>query len=259
MNQAVTVRTFGQKKAAGTPIVCLTAYDATGGLIAESAGVDCVLVGDSVGNTVLGFETTVPVTLEHIQHHLRAVRSSCKTPLLVADLPFGTYNESVPQAVRSAVSLMQAGANAVKLEGDYLEEVRAITKAGIPVMGHVGFTPQSVHAFGGFRMQGKQQDDAERILAEAIALQEAGCFAIVLELIPADLSQKITAGLTIPTIGIGAGPHCDGQIQVFHDLLGLVPDKFRHAARYAEGLEIFVEAVKGYCDDVRDRSFNPES
>lgn len=238
----------------GTPIVCLTAYDAVTGALADSAGVDLILVGDSVGNVVLGYETTVPVTLEEMVHHVRAVRRSVSNALLVADMPLGSYGSSVAQAVDSAVTLAKAGAEAVKLEGPFAEEIQAIQKVGIPVVGHIGMTPQSVNLFGGFKVQGRGEGEAA-IVEAARVVANAGAFAVVLELIPAPLSEIITAEVPIPTIGIGAGVGCDGQIQVFHDMVGLTPHRFRHAKRYAETWSVLDGAIRGYAAEVRDRSF----
>ncbi len=211
-------------------------------------------MGDSVGNVVLGHNTTVPVTMDDMVHHTKATRRGVERALLVADLPFGSYQASVEQGVRNAVRLMQAGAEAVKLEGDYPEVVAAIQKAGIPVMGHIGFTPQSVHTFGGFKVQGRG-DTGGVIKEQALRLQEAGVFAIVLELMPADLSKSISESLTVPTIGIGAGVGCDGQIQVFHDLVGLAPKVYRHAKKYADGRTTFTEGIRKYAEEVREGRF----
>lgn len=257
MGSRISAPSLKTLKEKGEKIVCVTAYDVLGATLADQAGVDVVLVGDSLGNVVLGYETTVPVTIDHILHHLAAVRRGVKEVLLVADLPFGTYNASVEQAVENSVALMKAGADAVKLEGDYPEAVAALLRAGIPVMGHVGFTPQSVHRFGGFRVQGRGEQ-AEEIKQVALALQGAGAFAIVLELIPSAAAQTITRELEIPTIGIGAGPHCDGEIQVFHDLLGLSEKQFKHAKAFANGREIFAQALRDYTQSVRDKSFPTE-
>lgn len=237
----------------GTPIVCLTAYDAVTGALADAAGVDVVLVGDSVANVVLGHETTVPVTLDEMAHHVRAVRRSVQHALLVADLPLGSYGSSIAQAVDSAVVLAKAGAEAVKLEGAFTDEIEAIQRIGIPVMGHVGMTPQSVHRFGGFKVQGR--DDAHAVMAAATAISDAGAFAVVLELIPAALADEITRALPIPTIGIGAGASCDGQVQVFHDLVGLTTHRFKHAKRYVEGWDLLGEALGNYVREVREGSF----
>ena len=244
-------------KAKGERIVCLTAYDFPSASIADAAGVDLVLVGDSLGNVVLGYENTVPVTLEEMAHHTRAARRGVRDALFVADLPFGSYQASVAQAVESAVVLMKAGAEAVKLEGPYTDAIRAIVKAGIPVIGHVGMTPQSVNAFGGFRVQGRGEDGkAQR--ESACCVQEAGAFAIVLELIPAELSSQITQDLEIPTIGIGAGPQCDGEIQVFHDVVGLSTEVFKHSKDYVGARSQFVTGLQNYAAEVRGRQFPSE-
>ena len=241
----------------GDAIVCVTAYDAVTGAIADEAGVDLILVGDSVGNVVLGYETTLPVTLDHMLHHVAAVRRGVHGTFLVADMPFGSYQSSAAQAVDSAVALMRVGAEAIKLEGAYVDQIEAIVAAGIPVMGHVGMTPQSVNAFGGFKVQGKGEAGAD-VQAAALAIQAAGAFSIVLELIPSPLAQSITSSLEIPTIGIGAGPFCDGQIQVFHDLVGLSPQVFRHAKRYTNAREAFASALSSYAAEVRGRAFPVE-
>lgn len=244
-------------KSRGEKIVCITAYDAYLGRLADMADADLILVGDSVANVVLGYTTTVPVTLEEMIHHVKAVRRGVTRGLLVADMPFGSYNASVSQAVESAVALMKAGAESVKLEGDYPEAIAAIVKSGIPVMAHIGMTPQSVHNFGGFKVQGKGETGAVE-LAKAKSISDAGAFSIVLELIPAELSKKITETIPIPTIGIGAGIHCDGQIQVMHDVLGLASETFRHAKRFVEGEELLLQGLREYGKSVRDQSFPTE-
>ncbi|MFQ3610588.1 MAG: 3-methyl-2-oxobutanoate hydroxymethyltransferase [Fimbriimonadales bacterium] len=257
MPEKVTTRTLRQMKARHERIVALTAYDYPSALFADSAGVDVVLVGDSVGNTVLGYETTVPVQLEEITHHLKAVRRGLKRALLVADMPFLSYGVSVPESVQNAGHLMQAGAEAVKVEGatePVLSAIRAMVDIGIPVMAHLGLTPQSIHQFGGYRVQGRGEQ-AEALLQAAQAVQSAGAFAVVLEVIPASLAKRITECLEIPTIGIGAGVHCDGEIQVWHDLLGLNPQTFKHAKRYAELGETIRNALSEYATEVRQRKF----
>jgi 3-methyl-2-oxobutanoate hydroxymethyltransferase len=254
MADKVTAPKIRAMKANGDKVVCLTAYDAYFGRLADQAGVDLILVGDSMANVVLGYPNTVPLTLEETLHHVRAVRRGVSRALLVADLPFGSYNSSTQQAVDSAVALMKAGAEAVKLEGDYSDAIEAMIKAGIPVMGHVGMTPQSVNNFGGFKVQGKGQA-GDQVLENAKAVERAGAFSIVLEVIPTPLSERITAALQIPTIGIGAGPHCDGQIQVFHDALGLSDQTFRHAKRFVEGERLLLDGIKDYACEVRNESF----
>lgn len=254
MPHKLTAPALSSMKGGGVPIVCVTAYDAATGALADAAGMDVILVGDSVGNTMLGYPTTVPVTMEEMLHHFRAVRRSVRNTFLIADMPFGSYQASTAQAVESAVQFMKAGAEAVKLEGTYEEAIEAISRAGIPVMGHVGMTPQSVHAFGGFKLQGKG-DAGQSVLDAAKRVEAAGAFSIVLELIPQDLASRITADLAVPTIGIGAGVGCDGQIQVFHDLVGLSSYRFKHAKAYADAWKLFGEALASYASEVRDGSF----
>jgi 3-methyl-2-oxobutanoate hydroxymethyltransferase len=250
----ITAPKLIQMRGQGARIVCLTAYDYTSALIANAAGVDVILVGDSVGNVIQGHPTTLPVDLEDIAYHTAMVHRASPNALIVADLPFGSYNVCVEQAVESSIVLMKAGAEAVKLEGAYTDEIRAICKAGIPVMGHVGFTPQSVHNFGGFKVQGRG-DQGSEVLDNALAIQEAGAFGIVLELIPAELANTITSQLAIPTIGIGAGIGCSGEVQVWHDVLGLGERPMRHAKHFCEGRQMFLEALQGYVSEVRNGTF----
>lgn len=257
MLEKVTTRTLSQMKKQGTRIVAITAYDTPSARLAEQAGVDVVLVGDSVANTMLGYETTLPVSLEEVLHHLKAVRRGLKRPLLVADMPFLSYGVAVPDAVYHAGKLMQAGAEAVKVEGatePILETIRAMVSIGIPVMAHLGLTPQSIHKFGGYRVQGRGEEGA-LLLKSAQAVQEAGAFAVVLELIPRSLAKRITESLTIPTIGIGAGPDCDGEIQVWHDILGLSEQSFKHTRAYANLRKTILEAIQQYAEEVRTRRF----
>lgn len=259
MGTKVTVPQIRAMREKARRIVCVTAYDATFGGMADEAGVDLVLVGDSVGNVLLGYPTTVPVTLDEMLHHTRATRRGVQRAVLVADMPFGTYEASVPQAVDAAVALMKAGAEAVKIEGDYPEVVSACVRAGIPVMGHLGMTPQSVNVFGGPRVQGKG-DKGEAILDIAKRLDEAGAFGIVLELIPADLASRITEAISVPTIGIGAGVGCSGQVQVLHDVLGLLPEQFRHARAFFQARESLIGGLRDYAESVREGSFpGPEN
>jgi 3-methyl-2-oxobutanoate hydroxymethyltransferase len=264
-NGKITVPDLLQRKfpAAGSPtpekITCLTAYDYPTARLVDEAGVDVVLVGDSLGMVVLGYETTLPVTMEETLHHTRAVRRAVRHALLVADMPYGSYHEDTNTAVRNAVRLIkEAGAEAVKVEGGErrLELISRLTEAEIPVMGHLGLTPQSVNALGGYRVQGKSASAAEQLIHDARALEVAGAFAIVLEAVPRELAAEITQTVGIPTIGIGAGPDCDGQILVLHDLLGLTfrePPKF--ARQYANLNEIISRAVREYCNDVRTSKF----
>lgn len=259
MAAKVTVPQFRAMREKGLPIVCLTAYDATFGALADEAGVDAVLVGDSVGNVLLGYPTTVPVSLADMVHHTKATRAGVKRALLIADMPFGSYEVSTAQAVEAAVALMKAGAEAVKLEGDYPEVITACVRAGIPVMGHLGMTPQSVNVFGGHRVQGKG-DSGDAILEIAKRLEEAGAFGFVLELIPAELAKRITDAITVPTIGIGAGVGCSGQIQVLHDILGLSAGQFRHARAFVQGRDCLLDGMRGYAQAVREGTFpGPEN
>jgi 3-methyl-2-oxobutanoate hydroxymethyltransferase len=240
-------------------ITCLTAYDYPTARLMDEAGVDVVLVGDSVAMVVLGYESTLPLTMEESLHHTKAVRRGVQRALVVADMPFGTYQGDVNEALKNAVRFVkEAGAEAVKVEGGErrLEVIARLTEAEIPVMGHVGLTPQSVHAMGGYRVQGKTERAAEQLLRDARAVEAAGAFAIVLEGIPRELAAEITKSVRIPTIGIGAGPDCDGQILVLHDLLGLTfqePPKF--ARRYANIGEVISQAVREYCEDVQGGAF----
>jgi 3-methyl-2-oxobutanoate hydroxymethyltransferase len=258
MPEKVTTRTLQQMKAQGRRIVAITAYDYPSAQLADAAGVDVVLVGDSLGNTMLGYDTTLPVQLEEILHHLKAVRRGLQRALLVADMPFLSYGVSVEDAVYNAGKLMQAGAEAVKVEGAtprVLESIRAMVGVGIPVMAHLGLTPQSIHQFGGYRLQGRTASEQEALLQAAQAVQDAGAFSLVLEVIPASLAQRITESVPIPTIGIGAGVHCDGEIQVWHDILGLSEKTFKHTKRYAELRETITRALRQYADEVRQRQF----
>lgn len=254
MGSRITAPRVVEMKAKGEKIVCITAYDFPGARYADEAGVDVILVGDSMGNVVQGRSSTLPVEMDHILYHTKWVSAAAQRALVVADLPFGSYQSSVRDAVLNSVLLMKAGAAAVKLEGAYTDEIAAIARAGIPVMGHIGFTPQSVHAFGGHKVQGRGAA-AERVMNEAIAIEKAGAFAIVLELMPAALSAEITAKLSIPTIGIGAGHDCNGQIQVYHDILGLTDLHLKHAKRYAELGEATRSALSEYCAEVREKRF----
>jgi len=256
---AVRVNQFIDWKQQGRSVVVLTAWDFMSGQIADQAGADIVLVGDSLAMVALGYETTLPLTLEEMLHHAQAVRRGVKEALLVVDLPFLSYQTDVAEAIRSAGSLLKkAGAQAVKLEGGYprmAATIQALVESGIPVMGHVGLTPQSVNAIGGFRKQGKTPEAADRILQEAIAIEKAGAFSIVLEHIPAELAHTITNTLSITTIGIGAGIHCDGQVLVTADVLGLSDWQPPFAKRYANLREQGLQAVQQFCEDVRSRNF----
>jgi len=243
------------KKRRGEKIAMLTAYDYTMARLLDRAGIDILLVGDSLGMVVLGYDTTLPVTMDAMVHHTRAVSRGVLRALVVADMPFLTYQVSVEEALRNTGRLIQeGGAAAVKIEGGgaAVEAAARIVEAGIPVMGHLGLLPQSVHQLGGFRQQARLEEDAERLLADAQALQEAGAFALVLESIPAGVAKAVTAGLHIPTIGIGAGPHCDGQVLVSYDMLGLSQDSVPpFVKRYADLGEQTVAAARAYADEVQ--------
>jgi 3-methyl-2-oxobutanoate hydroxymethyltransferase len=255
----VTTSFFRQKKERGEPITMLTAYDYPTALAEDKAGIDSILVGDSLGMVVLGYQNTLPVTMEDMLHHAGAVSRGAKYALLIGDMPFMSYQVSVEEAVRNAGRFLQeAGMDAVKLEGgrERLDAVRAIVGAGIPVMGHLGLTPQSVNQLGGFRPQGKTASAAKRLLEDALLLEEAGCFSLVLESIPARLADLISKKISIPTIGIGAGGGCDGQVLVTHDLLGLF-DRFtpRFVKQYADFHAEMQRAFSEYISDVQGRSF----
>ena len=246
-------------KADGQRITVLTSYDYPFTRIMDGCGVDIILVGDSVGVVVAGHETTLPVTMEEMIYHTRAVVRGHPKALVVADMPFLSYQVSLDEARRNAGRLIkEGGAEAVKLEGGVAcaETIRAITSMDIPVMGHVGLTPQSVHRMGGYKVQGRQEAQAEQLVADAQAVEEAGAFAIVLEGIPRDLARRITAASAIPTIGIGAGPHCDGQVLVIHDILGLC-EKYapKFVKKYADLRPIITDAVNRYLDEVRSGEF----
>lgn len=255
----VTTLAFRQKKERGEPITMLTAYDYPTAMAIDRAGIDSILVGDSLGMVMLGYENTLPVTMEEMLHHARAVSRGAKTALLVGDMPFMSYQISVQEAVRNAGRFLQEGGmDAVKLEGgrERADAVRAIVGAGIPVMGHLGLTPQSVHQLGGFRAQGKTAASAKRLLEDAQILEEAGAFSLVLESVPARLAEFVSKKLSIPTIGIGAGLGCDGQVLVTHDLLGLF-DRFtpKFVKKYASLHETMLKAFAEYRSDVERRRF----
>ena len=255
----VTTHTYRQKKERGEVITMLTAYDYPTALAMDKAGVDSILVGDSLGMVVLGYENTLPVTMEEMLHHCRAVARGAKSALLVGDMPFMSYQVSVEEATRNAGRfLQQGGMDAIKLEGgrERAEAIRSIVSAGIPVMGHIGLTPQSVNQLGGFRAQGKTASAAKRLVEDALILEEAGCFSIVLEAVPARLAQLISKKLSIPTIGIGAGIGCDGQVLVTHDLLGLF-DRFtpKFVRKYADFHKDMHKAFGDFIEDVESKRF----
>jgi len=255
----VTTRTYQLKKRRGEVITMLTAYDYPVALAVDRAGIDSILVGDSLGMVVLGYENTLPVTMGDMLHHCRAVARGAKHALLIGDMPFMSYQVSVEEAVRNAGRFLQeAGMDAVKLEGgrERADAIRAIVAAGIPVMGHLGLTPQSVHQLGGFRAQGRTAGAAARLLDDALILQEAGCFGVVLECVPARLAGLVSRRLEIATIGIGAGVECDGQVLVTHDLLGLF-DRFtpKFVKKYADLHGEIARALSAYRDDAEARTF----
>jgi 3-methyl-2-oxobutanoate hydroxymethyltransferase len=255
----VTLTKLAEMRALGEPIVMVTAYDHPSAQVAEAAGVDIILVGDSAGMTVLGYDSTIPVTMDELLMLSRAVRRGVTMPMLVVDLPFGSYEVSDEQAIATAHRFVkEAGADAIKLEGggQSAERARAIVRAGVPVMGHVGLTPQTATALGGYRAQGRTAEAARRVLDDAVALQEAGCFAIVFEAIPGDVTDVIMPHMDVPVIGIGAGPNTDGQVLVFHDLLGIYDGhKPKFAKRWADMRSQMIEGVSAYADEVRTRRF----
>ena len=257
MNKRVTVPTIRSMK--GTPIGMVTAYDYPSAKVADAAGSDILLVGDSLGMVVLGYPDTLSVTLDEMLHHTRAVARGTSRALVVGDMPYLSYHVSLEDSVRNAGAFIRAGAQAVKVEGgkpSRIRTVEAILDAEIPVMGHIGLTPQSVNALGGFKLQGKNADDARRLADEAAALEQAGCFSIVLECVPLELASFITERVAIPTIGIGAGAVCDGQVLVYHDLLGMYDGHTpKFVRRYANIAEQQRAAIEHYLDDVRARRF----
>ncbi len=257
----ITVRSLAQRKCKGEPFTMLTAYDFTFARIFDTAGIDLLLVGDSLGNVVQGFDTTLPVTLDEVIYHTRLVVRGARRSMVVADMPFGSYQVGPEDAVRSAIRFVkEAGAHAVKLEGGALvaESIERIVRAQVPVMGHVGLTPQSVNAMGGYRVQGRGESGRARVIEDALAVQEAGAFAVVLEGIPADLGREISQTLRIPTIGIGAGPDCDGQVLVMHDLLGLGDSPPSFVKQYAPLGALAEEAARAFAEEVVNRKF-PDS
>lgn len=259
MPDAVRVTDLKEKKRRGSKITMLTAYDATMARLLDRAGIDVLLVGDSLGMVIMGYETTLPVTLEAVLHHTRAVSNGAARALVVADMPFLTYQVSLPEAVRNAGRLIQeGGAAAVKIEGGaaMVDTVRRLVEVGIPVMGHLGLLPQSVHQLGGYRLAADTDAEAEQLVRDARALEAAGAFSIVLEFVTGELARTVTGELAIPTIGIGAGPHCDGQVLVSYDAFGLF-DRFVPAfvKRYAELGGEMVEAARKYIADVQEGRF----
>ena len=262
MERRVSITKLKAMKKRGERIAMITAYDCPGGRLVEEAGVPLILVGDTLGMVVLGYDTTIPVTMEEMLHHVKAVVRGTHKAHIVADLPFMSYQASPQEALRNAGRMLkEGGAQSVKLEGGQrmAETVGLITSSGIPVMGHLGLTPQSVNQFGGYKVQGKTPAAAVRLLNDALALEQAGAYAIVLETIPAPVAQAITERVSVPTIGIGAGPHCDGQVQVFHDMLGLFEEFVpRHAKRYALVGQTIKDAVAQYVAEVKAGDFPTE-
>lgn len=259
----VTIQTLKKMKAAGEKVVMVTAYDATFARILDDGGADVLLVGDSLGNVIQGQDSTLPVTVDHVVYHTAAVKRGTRRAHVVADMPFMSYQASVDEAVRNAGRLLaEGGAESVKLEGgrDYVDVVRKIVRAGIPVMGHIGLTPQSVHKLGGYVVQGKSEDAAKALLDDALALQAAGIYSLVLEAVPVEVSARITEALEVPTIGIGAGTACDGQVLVCYDLLGLNPDfKPKFVKRFAEGYDTVRGAMEAFAGEVRAGTFPAEA
>ncbi len=255
----VTTEDIKQMKRRGERIPTLTAYDYATAKIVDAAGVPLILVGDSLGMVMLGYESTIPVTVEEMLHHIKAVVRGAKRALVVGDLPFMSYHLDISQALKNAGRFIQeGGCQAVKLEGGVrmAETVRRLVENGIPVQGHIGLTPQSVHQFGGYKVQGKTPEAAAQLVRDAVALDQAGAFSIVLETVPAPLAKLITEKVSVPIIGIGAGPYCDGQIQVISDILGLFTDFVpRHAKLYANLSQVIGSAVSQYMSEVKDKAF----
>lgn len=255
----VTIRDLRNMKTRGEKIAMITAYDYTSAMIVERAGIPIILVGDSLGHVVMGHDSTVPVTMEDMIHHIQAVMRGTEKTHVVGDLPFMSYQADATEAIRNAGRLLkEGGCQSVKLEGGrpIADTVRKIVQAGVPVMGHLGLTPQAVNQLGGYRIQGRTTKAAIELIEDAKALEEAGAYAVVLEGVPTQLAQMVTERLSIPTIGIGAGVYCDGQVQVFHDLLGLFDDfSPKHARKYANLSETIQDAVSRYVSDVQGQTF----
>jgi 3-methyl-2-oxobutanoate hydroxymethyltransferase len=258
----IAVRDITRMKAKGEKIPMVTAYDYTTARLADAAGIPIVLVGDSLGMVVLGYDSTIPVTMDDMIHHVKMVARGAKKALIVADLPFMSYQIDQTQALTNVARLLQeGGAHTVKLEGgeSVAETVRRIVECGIPVMGHIGLTPQSVNAFSGYRVRGRERQEAVQLLQDAKALEDAGAYAVVLELVPTPLAGLISQRLTIPTIGIGAGPDCDGQVQVLHDMLGMFTDFVpKHAKQYANLAQVIQDAFARYSQEVQEGAFPTE-
>lgn len=259
----VTTHIIQEMRNRNEKIACLTAYDYSMARIVDAAGVELILVGDSASNVMAGHETTLPITLDQMIYHATSVVRAVKRALVVVDLPFGSYQGNSTEAVRSAIRIMkESGAHAVKLEGglEIKESVERILSAGVPVMGHLGLTPQSIYKFGTYTVRAKEEEEAEKLLSDSLLLDQIGCFAIVLEKIPSQLTKMVTDKISIPTIGIGAGPHSSGQILVLHDLLGINSEfKPRFLRRYSDLNKIMEEAISHYVGDVKENSFPSES
>ena len=259
----VTIRDLRRMKRNGEKIPMITAYDYTSAQLVEKAGIPLILVGDSLGQVVLGYDSTVPVTMDEMVHHIRTVVRGTQRAHVVGDLPFLSYHADIPEAIRNAGRLLkEGGAQSVKLEGgrSQAETVSRIVESGIPVMGHIGLTPQAVNQLGGYRVQGRSLKEAVRLMEDARALEEAGAYAIVLECVPAQLAGMITERVGVPTIGIGAGTGCDGQVQVFHDMMGLYQDFVpKHARQYAQLGQTIVEATRNYVSDIENEQFPDDS
>lgn len=258
----ITTQTLQDMKRQQIPIAMLTAYDYTSARILDAAGIDVLLVGDSASNVMAGYETTLPITLNEMIYHASSVIRGVERALVIVDLPFGSYQGNSKEALLSSIRVMkESGAHAVKMEGGevVIDAVRRIIDAGIPVMGHLGLTPQSIYRFGTYKVRAREQSEADQLRRDAVLLEEAGCFAIVLEKIPAELAREVSRSVSIPTIGIGAGPECDGQVLVTHDMLGLTTDfNPRFVRRYEHLADRISEAVGAYVDDVRTRTFPDE-
>lgn len=261
-NKPITLFQLGKMRAEGRKIVMLTCYDASFAALLDRAGVDVILVGDSLGNVLQGQSSTLPVTMDHMVYHTECVSRGCQRPFIVTDMPFGSYHEGPAQAMRNAARLMAAGAQMVKIEGGVhvAETVRYLVERGVPVCAHIGLTPQSVNQLGGYRVQGRDEDGAARLRAEALALEQAGAALMVMEMVPAGLAAEITTSLgTMATIGIGAGADCDGQVLVLHDMLGVYPGrKARFVRNFMDGAASIEDAVARYAAAVRDGSFPAE-
>jgi len=255
----ITTHTLQEMKRSGEKITMLTAYDYSLARLVDGAGIDVILVGDSASNVMAGNDTTVPITLEHMIYHAQCVVNGVDRCLVVVDMPFGSYQGDSKLALKSAIRIMkESGGHAVKLEGgiEIVDSIKRILKAGIPVMGHLGLTPQSIYKFGTYTVRAKEKEEAKRLMDDALALQEAGCFSVVFEKIPAELAKDVSQNLEIPTIGIGAGSECDGQVLVLHDMLGITKDfSPRFLRRYADVGNLVDGAVRKYIEDVRDGAF----